>query len=315
MRSVPQRESINPEPVTPASKSLGYRNHRAFEAKSKRSTDALFSGAFSARRLPSGVLFWRSDLTALSNHEQHAVVDRSLMIRLLLSPSPTELELDGKRRIVRPREIFAYRATEALSGISRSYEGERYKCLGLHIQPDKLSDSDLAERVESFMNESGDASISVTPSIAALAGELFDDRYADDLDTLLCESWALNVVARCLDPEAISTPRRNVNASQIQSLFRAREFINSHASRKLSIRIIAKEAGMSATTFKDAYRNYFNETPFETIRAVRMDRAFAGLSTGRWTVSEAARQSGYAHLSSFSDAYLQRFGRRPSDRA
>ena len=297
----------------PASTSLGYRNQRAMEAGTLRPANELLAGDFSARSLPSGIAFWRSDLTALCSHEQHALIDRSLMIRLLLSPSPTELELDGRRSIVRPHEIFAYRAVATLGGVSRSYAGERYQCLGLHIHPDLIADEQIAQQVDTFLKQGGDLSISMTPSIAALANELFGGRYTDKTADLLCESWALNVIARCLDSVATAPPKRQLTPSQVQSLLRVRDFINTHASEPLSINALAKEAGMSMSTFKQKYRHYFNETPFETVRCVRLDRALAALSSGQLSVSEAAYQSGYAHVSSFSDAFFKRFGRRPSN--
>ena len=306
-----RRQRIKDETPFPASESLGYRQYRAVNTRQKAAPDALFAGAFAAHRLSSGVTFWRSDLTALSNHEQHAVVDRSLMVRMLLSPSPTELELDGVRNVVRPNEIFAYRAPETVGGVSRSYDGERYKCLGLQIQPALIADWELAERVDEFLDQPGAFSLTMTPSIAALANELVNGQFNEETADLLYESFALNVIARCFDPSSMAPRKRRIKPGHVQLLLRARDYINAHASTKLTMQSIADEVGMSVTTFKQKYRDYFDETPFETVRGVRLDRAASGLSDGRLTVTQAAYQSGYAHVSTFSDAFLKRFGRRP----
>ena len=145
-----------------------------------------------------------------------------------------------------------------------------------------------------------------------LSMELFSNRYQDDIADLLYESWALNVIARCLEKTAGEKSASRVTSAQEQSLLRAREHINAHLSDTLSIKSLAAVAGMSMTTFKDRYRQYFRETPFETIRAARLDQAFARLMTGRTSVTEAAYRAGYRHVSSFSDAFLKRFGCRPS---
>ena len=299
--------------LAPDSETLGYRNCHDGDRQDSLPPNELFAGEFLGRALPSGMKFWRSDLTARCHHEQHATVDRSLMIRLLLSPTPTELTLDGKRRLVRPNRIFAVRTTETVNGVSRSYEGERYRCLGLFAQPEQIVDSQLAERIDTFIGQGGELSLSASPGVAMLSMELFSNCYQDDIADLLYESWALNVIARCLEKQVDgkSTPR--VTSAQEQSLLRAREHINAHLSDTLSIKSLAAVAGMSMTTFKDKYRQYFEETPFETIRAARLDQAFARLMTGRTSVTEAAYRAGYRHVSSFSDAFLKRFGCRPSE--
>lgn len=233
------------------------------------------------------------------------------MVRLLLSPSPTELEIDKTRHIVRPRQVFMFGAKETMGGISRSYKGERYDCLGLFIKPEQIEDGILAERVNEIIDAGSPKSLSMNASIASLTSDLVGQK-APGLDRdLITESWALRALAHCLNSPA-NDSRPRVSVSHRQALMRTREFMLHHLEQPLSLQRLSEEAGMGLTAFKTKYRALFDETPFETLRAMRLDAAQADLKADRLSVSEACYRAGYAHIGSFSDAYFRRFGCRPS---
>lgn len=290
---------------------LGYQDVNVHKADSSKSD--VFDGSFSCLNLASGIAFWHSNLVANQTHQQHVSIDRCLMVRFLISASATEIQVEQTRHIINPNNLFCMSISETLTGISRSYKGERYRCFGLNIQPGLLTDDRLATEIDTHLNKTHAISLPVNASLVALASSMANHTYTGLASELLAESWSLAVIAEYLRQGQTAPANLHVRPKHQQALSRVREFMFENVANDLSLHALAKEACMSLTSFKDKYRAFFGETPFETLRAMRLDKAHLEIASEHISVTQAAYEAGYQHVSSFSDAYLRRFGVRPSN--
>ena len=98
------------------------------------------------------------------------------------------------------------------------------------------------------------------------------------------------------------------------SLRRALEFIDSHAERDLLLSDIAAAAFVSASSLSRQFNEHLGMSPGAFVRQVRLDRARVELRRGApGSVRELAQRWGFQNASKFSQAYLRRFGEKPSE--
>lgn len=77
--------------------------------------------------------------------------------------------------------------------------------------------------------------------------------------------------------------------------------------------MIARAAGVSASGLQRLFRVSENQSIFEYVRMLRLERAFAALSSGEVTVQEASAIAGYSSAANFSTAFRRQFGTTPRD--
>src|SRR5260370_11992662 len=80
----------------------------------------------------------------------------------------------------------------------------------------------------------------------------------------------------------------------------------------LSIRELAREAGMSPFHFIRQFEALFGQTPHQFRIQMRLDLAKQLLSKGNHSVTEVCMEVGMSSLGSFSDLFLRRVGETPS---
>lgn len=89
-------------------------------------------------------------------------------------------------------------------------------------------------------------------------------------------------------------------------------YIDSAYAEDLTLESIAKVANLSRAHFLRAFTASFGQTPYQALRARRLEEAQRLIGTGTCTVSEAAIQVGYSNFSAFSRAFKSVYGVAPS---
>jgi AraC-like DNA-binding protein len=83
-------------------------------------------------------------------------------------------------------------------------------------------------------------------------------------------------------------------------------------SQPPSLLELAKTTGLSVYRLKSGFQQMYGNTPVRLLTELRMLKAKELLEKGAHNVSEVAVEVGYASLGSFSNAFFERFGFRPS---
>lgn len=95
-------------------------------------------------------------------------------------------------------------------------------------------------------------------------------------------------------------------------LERALAVVEAEIFESLPVGELARRCGVSESTLLRAFKRELNCTPGAYARVRRLDEALAMLRAGCFSISEVASRVGYDNPTSFSHAFLLRFGRLPS---
>lgn len=148
-------------------------------------------------------------------------------------------------------------------------------------------------------------------SIQQLAEQVvaLHSRTASGLELQIATLTLLAEQARLLSPPKFGEQRLNGVAQD--RLIRARELLQQHYDRPLTVAWLCAQVGTNEFTLKQGFHTLFNTTPHRMLTEIRMAHAWELLESGLH-VSSVAWKVGYQHLSSFSAAFQRFYGRTPT---
>jgi AraC-like DNA-binding protein len=91
------------------------------------------------------------------------------------------------------------------------------------------------------------------------------------------------------------------------------DLLRSRAHEPWTVAALAREIGMSRTTFTARFRDVVGETPIRYLTKVRLGQGAGYLATTTWNLHTIARHCGYDSEASFSKAFKREFGQSPGD--
>ncbi|MEO1038425.1 MAG: AraC family transcriptional regulator [Pseudomonadota bacterium] len=101
--------------------------------------------------------------------------------------------------------------------------------------------------------------------------------------------------------------------SGASAISRAIDFVRKNYSQTLPVSAIAREAGMSESSFHQKFRKITGATPLQYVKSLRLSEARNLLLLDDCSVSSAAFTVGYESANQFSRDYSKRFGHPPSE--
>jgi AraC-like DNA-binding protein len=123
----------------------------------------------------------------------------------------------------------------------------------------------------------------------------------------LCDAW----LCQARDPHAVVPTA----TARCQAAIRARQYIDEHLERPLTLASICQASYSSARALEYGFREIFGVSPVTYIRCARLSRVrrelyFSPYTSGK--ITQLALQWGFWHLSQFSKDYFDLFGELPS---
>jgi AraC family transcriptional regulator len=106
-------------------------------------------------------------------------------------------------------------------------------------------------------------------------------------------------------------PRRQTGGLPRQKLVRAIEYIQDQLDTDLTVSGIAQAVGMSPDHFTRLFKESTGQSPHQYVVEVRVRKAKELLTTGKFTISEAAFQVGFADQSHLTRHFKRVFGLPP----
>jgi AraC-like DNA-binding protein len=95
-------------------------------------------------------------------------------------------------------------------------------------------------------------------------------------------------------------------------LFQARDVLRETDDGRLSIRAVAKEAGMSPYHFIRLFKAVFGETPKQCQLQARLEKAKHLLLVTDSSVTDVCMEAGFSSLGTFSYVFARRVGVAPT---
>jgi AraC-like DNA-binding protein len=149
------------------------------------------------------------------------------------------------------------------------------------------------------------------PVLAALNSEAEDGlpgtnailaRFADVFLAQVFRAWMIDAKNGDRGEPALITDRSIANA-----VFA----LNSRLSETWSLDRLARHVGLSRSALAVKFREAVGASPMRYLTRVRLDRAAAYLSSGRLTIHEIARLTGFENEATLSKAFKRQFGIAP----
>lgn len=129
-----------------------------------------------------------------------------------------------------------------------------------------------------------------------------------------CEGRMKEIVARLLDDavKASNDDPREPSTEEKRLAREAQMMIDARYAENITLQSIANELFVGRTRLCEVFREQMGLCVAEYLRDVRMDEARKLLETTDLKAAEISRLVGYAHQSSFTDAFRRQFGITPS---
>ncbi|MBK0033476.1 helix-turn-helix transcriptional regulator [Erwinia sp. S43] len=238
---------------------------------------------------------------------------RSLTIAIALEGSTVTHARDGSQ--------YHFRAGHSTVALFSRSHGERFFPAGQQVRQLRLIiDEPLMEQyaltgllsgrqrdnqVHSlFSGQHGSSIQQLAERIATLHGSA-----SSGLEIQIAALTLLAEQARLLSPPPVNS--RELNGVAQDRLARARELLQQHYDRPLTVAWLCTQVGTNEFALKQGFRALFNTTPHRMLTEIRMAHAWELLESGLH-VSTVAWKVGYQHLSSFSAAFQRFYGRTPT---
>ncbi|WP_369829491.1 helix-turn-helix domain-containing protein [Mycobacterium sp. 852002-51613_SCH5001154] len=101
------------------------------------------------------------------------------------------------------------------------------------------------------------------------------------------------------------------SAPVARHLLRAKDFVDAHYQKSLSVADLAAAAGLSPAHFSRRFKETFGESPHQYVLTRRLERAAALLRTTDWTVAAVCVAVGWESVGSFTTSFRRMFGVTP----
>lgn len=282
-------------------------------AKSHRDDSPSFRGIVSAQTFGTGMSMGASDIVALSDTTQSAVVPRSLSVALLIDGDDISARLQGGDAMNLQRSsALAVSLSDAALMSTDVAAGVSAKTIVVQCHPDMLRDDELSSTVDRLTRSTRVNAITVPARWNVMAASVLAPQTDGLSRRLMGESFALDMVSTML--EILSDHRQRPAILGIRDrsrLQRVRDIIEATPQEEHSLGDLAREAGISVATLKRKFPQVFGTSVIAYLRDVRLDRAHDGICNRGWSIAEAAHFAGYAHASNFTTAFRRRHGVTP----
>jgi len=129
-------------------------------------------------------------------------------------------------------------------------------------------------------------------------------------------SFHLNIIRNILpavlaEASIINPGRHTMEMQQLEIIYAAKEFIDTHLSEHFSILDIAKRVGINKQDLKTKFKKIFGKGLFEYLLTTRLVIARINLEETFKPVKDIARSAGYKSPGNFSTAFRKKFGKSP----
>jgi AraC family transcriptional regulator len=137
------------------------------------------------------------------------------------------------------------------------------------------------------------------------SGDALDRMYGEALSTAL----AVHLLREY--GTAVLEPKRPYGGLPREKLVRAVEYIQDQLNADLTVCGIAQAVSMSADHFAKLFKESTGQSPYRYVIEARVRKAKELLTTGNFTISEAAHQVGFVDQSHLTRHFKKVFGLTP----
>lgn len=290
--------------------------------------DTLIEGEFLHQELRSGLFLHLSDA-----HEEHAFTVKS-QIRAGLScvfffDGAVDLKIGDRRITFAGAHDMRMEGTAIVNARPDSFErrsraSQHLRHLVISASPEWLNVDGFHEIRERhglgnlLKNHLDTHRWTITPKMVELAQQIASPSgFLPQLRNLYLEGRAIELIgetlAAMMKGDRSATGSNLLTRKDMVRFERARAFIVANLTAPLTVENIAREAGLNPSGLQHIFRLVEGVSIFEYVRKLRLEHAFALLSSGQCTVAEGSLIAGYASPTNFAKAFRRAFNLSPRE--
>jgi len=152
----------------------------------------------------------------------------------------------------------------------------------------------------------------MSPDMQQAVLKIFRNTYFGAMKQMFVESQAIELMAHYLGMAKIDEPKSSISRQDRERLFFAKEILLGNLEEPPSLKELSKLVGLNDYKLKKGFKGLFGMPVYKYLQQERLKIAHNLLLDKEISVQQAAYSVGYESLSSFSNAFLDKFGYRPS---
>ncbi len=151
----------------------------------------------------------------------------------------------------------------------------------------------------------------MTPDMQQAVSKIFDTTYKGATRMLFLKSQVTELLAHFF--ALISSAKTQIlKDKDTEKLYQAKEIISNRLEAPPTLQELSKLIGLNNYKLKKNFKELFGVPVFKYLQNERLNKAHKLLTTSDKNIQEVAWFVGYESLSSFSNAFVKKFGIRPS---
>ncbi|MCI8619975.1 MAG: helix-turn-helix transcriptional regulator [Oscillospiraceae bacterium] len=139
--------------------------------------------------------------------------------------------------------------------------------------------------------------------------------YAEDMLICLLETLLLTLLRKGLEKPKAALQTANALCSENEVIGHAMQYIGKHLYEKLSVPVVAREAGVSPSYLTALFRKNMQISPGECIRRMKLEESRRLIREGSMNFTQIAQLLQYSTVHHFSRQFKEKFGITPSQYA
>ncbi len=152
----------------------------------------------------------------------------------------------------------------------------------------------------------------MTPEMQSIAHQVFHSKYAGKAQLLFFRSQITSLMAHYFGQLSIAS-QEIVAGQEQEKLMLAKEILSDNLENPPSLSELSRLIGLNTFKLKKEFKELFGVPVFKYLQHQRLTKAQHLLRNEKLSIQEVAWQVGYDSLGSFSNAFVQKFGFRPSE--
>ncbi len=142
--------------------------------------------------------------------------------------------------------------------------------------------------------------------------KVFNLKYSGKTRLMFLRSQVTELLAHFFGLLAAREPEE-INFQDREKLYEAKDIIAQNIAKPPSLQELSKLIGLNSNKLKRNFKELFGVPVFKHLQNERLNKAHDLLRREHLSIQEAAWAVGYESLGSFSNAFYQKFGYRPSE--
>ncbi len=151
----------------------------------------------------------------------------------------------------------------------------------------------------------------MTPEMQLIIDQVFHNRYEGKARMMFFRSQMTVLLSHFFGQLSLMKESKIPERERVQ-LNLAKEILSEKLDNPPSLTELAKEIGLNSYKLKKNFKALFGVPVFKYLQNERLNTAHELIRNGELSIQEAAWKVGYDSLSSFSNAFADKFGFRPS---